>query len=289
MQRLQTCELPNDFRHVCFKDLQSYISIDSFIDILRGYSDVEINEIKKLLGIPSTVYVDKDINMYSTHPVENRAVFDALSKKVDKNRIATVAITGSYKDLSDVPVNLPNPEGLIIQDKNGEYQVYDGSEAMKITLPQSVKDLGDWKDFVVDYDRIEKMLPIRNILLNGVLLPINASGTVTIKTITWKELEEKLKNYITADDLNLYKGELEQLVVKKISVLRTELLKDIDALTKDTTAKFTDVNNSITLLQNSSNSADQDIQSLRNDLQDLSTQLKSAINDISIIKAKLGI
>lgn len=289
MQRLQTCELPNDFRHVCFKDLQSYISIDNFIDILRGYSDVEINEIKKLLGIPSTIYVDKDINMYSTHPVENRAVFDALSKKVDKNRIATVAITGSYKDLSNVPINLPNPEGLVIQDKNGEYQVYDGSKAMKITLPQSVKDLGDWKDFIVDYDRIEKMLPIRNILFNGVLLPVNASGIVTIKTITWKEIEEKLKNYITADDLNLYKGELEQLVVKKIATLRTEMLATIDKLSKETTTKLTDINNSITLLQNNDSSTNQDIQNLRNDMQDLSTQLASVVNDISIIKAKLGI
>lgn len=262
MQRVQTCELPDDFRHVCFKDLQAYINIDNFIDILKGYSEVELNEIKKALGLPSSIYIDKDMNMYSTNPVENRAVFEALSKKVDKDRVANIAITGQYRDLKGTPIALPNPEGLVIQDVSGEYQVYDGTQAMKVTLPQSIKDLKDWKDFVVDYDKISKLCPIKNIALNGVLAPIGDNGTVVLTTLTWDEVNKKLQNYVTVETLNEVQQQLNDL---------------------------SEVSDKVTILEQDNTQHKTDIQTIKNSITSLTNQITSLQADIQIIKTKLGI
>lgn len=291
MQRIQTCDLPNDYRHVCFKDLEAYINIDNFIDVLKGYSSIELNEIKKALGIPSTIFIDSDMNMYSKNPVENRAIFEALSKKVDKSRIADVAITGCYRDLKGTPINLPNPEGLVIQDSNGEYKVYDGSEAIKITLPQQIKDFPDWKEFVVDYKAIERMVPIKNITLNGVMLPINSGKVVAINTLTWEDVQKKLKQYVSVDDFNNYKAQVEQNLVTKINALRLEFQNKLKETTNDYQTQINSINNTITGLQNLTENNRQgledEIQAIKNSLQELKDSVKVLQNDVDVLKAKI--
>lgn len=291
MQRIQSCNLPNDYRHVCFKDLEAYINIDNFIDTLKGYSSIELNEIKKILGVPSTIYIDSDMNMYSKNPVENRAVFEALSQKVDKQKIADIAITGCYRDLKGTPIQLPNPEGLVIQDSDGNYKIYDGSEALKITLPQHIKDFPDWKEFIVDYTAIERMVPIKNITLNGVMLPINSGKVVAINTLTWEDVQKKLKQYVSVDDFNTYKAQVEQNIITKINALRLEFQNKLKETTNDYQAQINTINKSITGLQNLSENNRQgfenELQIIKNSLQELKDSIKIVQNDIEILKSKI--
>lgn len=273
MQRLQTCELPNDFRHVCFKDLQGYISVDNFLDALKGFSSIELNEIRKILGVPENIYVDKNINMCSTNPVENRAVFDALSNKVDKNKIADVAITGCYRDLKGTPIHLPNPEGLVIQDQNGEYKVYDGSEAIKVTIPQQIKDFSDWKEFVVDYQAIERMIPIKNIALNGVIVPVNSDKVVSLNTITWDEISKKLKNYITADQLEQVQGNILATLSSEIDRLHASIDSEITTVKNNTQSQINALNQSLTNTNQSVQDNAADILDVRNKIADLTNRI----------------
>lgn len=273
MQRLQTCELPNDFRHVCFKDLQGYISVDNFLDALKGFSSIELNEIRKILGVPENIYVDKNINMCSTNPVENRAVFDALSNKVDKNKIADVAITGCYRDLKGTPIHLPNPEGLVIQDQNGEYKVYDGSEAIKVTIPQQIKDFSDWKEFVVDYQAIERMIPIKNIALNGVIVPVNSDKVVSLNTITWDEISKKLKNYITADQLEQVQSNILATLSSEIDRLHASINSEITTVKNNTQSQINALNQSLTNTNQSVQDNAADIVDVRNKIADLTNRI----------------
>lgn len=273
MQRLQTCELPNDFRHVCFKDLQGYISVDNFLDALKGFSSIELNEIRRILGVPENIYVDKNINMCSTNPVENRAVFDALSNKVDKNKIADVAITGCYRDLKGTPIHLPNPEGLVIQDQNGEYKVYDGSEAIKVTIPQQIKDFSDWKEFVVDYQAIERMIPIKNIALNGVIVPVNSDKVVSLNTITWDEISKKLKNYITADQLEQVQSNILATLSSEIDRLHASINSEITTVKNNTQSQINALNQSLTNTNQSVQDNAADIVDVRNKIADLTNRI----------------
>jgi gas vesicle protein len=48
MQTLKTCSIPDEYRTVCFKDLEEYLKVD---DLLYGYSQLEQATIRKNLGI----------------------------------------------------------------------------------------------------------------------------------------------------------------------------------------------------------------------------------------------
>lgn len=146
MQRIQTCTLPDDFRHVCFKDLEQYINVDNFIDILKGFSSEELNQIRAVLGIPNQYHIDSKVNGLSRNPVENQAVCKALSKKADTDQLAYVAHSGSYNDLSNKPCALRNPNELLIFDVNGKAIHYDGSEPMGVKTATALIDLSDYKD-----------------------------------------------------------------------------------------------------------------------------------------------
>ena len=79
MQTIQTCGLSDDYKHVCFKDLEGYLNVDNFLDILKGFSELEINEIRRTLGINPKVNIDPQLNQYSNNPVANNAIFCALN------------------------------------------------------------------------------------------------------------------------------------------------------------------------------------------------------------------
>lgn len=312
MQTIQTCGLSDDYKHVCFKDLEGYLNVDNFLDILKGFSELEINEIRRTLGINPKVNIDPQLNQYSNNPVANNAIFCALAGKVDKNRIANIAITGKYKDLKDAPCSLPNPEGLVIQDSNGEYKIYDGTEAIKVTIPQSLRDFSDWRDFYVDYSKIENLIPLKSINLNGVALPINDDKSVSIKTLTWEEINKKLQNYISQDDWQVIKAQIEQDYTFKIkesevkicnkikqvnsdlqtqinglTSLLTDLKNRIDTFTTDITGRITTLESNIQALQNRveiieerypvNTDSDVDVSNLKNRVFNLETKSKSAV------------
>ena len=250
MQTIQTCGLSDDFKHVCFKDLEGYLNVDNFLDVLKGFSELEINEIRRTLGINPKVNIDPQLNQYSTNPVANSAIFCALQGKVDKNRIANIAITGQYKDLKGAPCSLPNPEGLVIQDSNGQYKIYDGTEAVKITIPQSLKDFSDWKEFYVDYSKIEDLVPLKSITLNGVALPVNDDKSVSITTLTWEEVNKKLQNYISQDDWCVIKAKIEQDYIFKIKESEVKLCNKIKQVNADLQTQINGINSMITDLRN---------------------------------------
>ena len=49
------------------------------------------------------VEIDDALNQYSSHAVQNSAVYEALSQKVDQSDLAAVATSGSYGDLLNTP------------------------------------------------------------------------------------------------------------------------------------------------------------------------------------------
>ena len=229
MQTLRTCSLSDDYKHVCFKDLEAYIPIDGFLDVLKGYSDLEIEKIRQELGIPSPIHVDQDLNMYSRNPVENRAIFEALASKADVDKLARVAITGYYKDLKGVPCELPNPQSLIIKNIDGTYINYDGSEPVTLKFPQSVKEFKDYGEYIVDYTKIESMIPVKQISINGILQePTTESKIVNINTVTDEQLNSTLKKYALSSEVITYINRLNvalDLANKEIQNLTLQLGK----------------------------------------------------------------
>ena len=54
--------------------------------------------------------VDTALSADSELPIANKAVYEALNKKLDKSSLATVAITGDYNDLQNLPTEFPPEE-----------------------------------------------------------------------------------------------------------------------------------------------------------------------------------
>ena len=250
-----------------------------------GSSDeeLEINDIRRTLGINPKVNIDPQLNQYSNNPVANNAIFCALAGKVDKNRIANIAITGKYKDLKDAPCSLPNPEGLVIQDSNGEYKIYDGTEAIKVTIPQSLRDFSDWKDFYVDYSKIEDLIPLKSINLNGVALPINDDKSVSIKTLTWEEINKKLQNYISQDDWRVIKAQIEQDYIFKIKESEVKICNKIKQVNSDLQTQINGLTSLLTDLKNKIDTFTTDITGRVNILE---SNIQALQNRIEIIESK---
>lgn len=201
MQTIKTCNLSDEYKHVCFKDLEDYIAIDKFVDVLNSYSDLELTKIRQALQVPNNIKVDDVLNPFSTNPVENNVIYDALTRKADINKLARVAMTGNYDDLNNTPCKLPNPDALVIKGY-GQPIIYDGNETVVLEIPTSVKDLRDWELVHIDYDKIKSLVPIKNIAVNNVIVPPNECGVVNLQVLTLKELNDALAN-IDFPDIDL--------------------------------------------------------------------------------------
>ena len=79
----------------------------------------------------SLVTVDDELSLSSTNPVQNRVIITELNKKVNESELATVATSGDYNDLE----NLPD-----LDDLGGDFQ-YDVMPVASV----------DWKDAVLQY------------------------------------------------------------------------------------------------------------------------------------------
>lgn len=144
MQTLKTCNLDDEYKHVCFKDLEDYLKKD---DLLAGYSQLEQEKIRQNLGIVNQeISVDKELNVFSENPVQNKAVFAEFTKKADIDKLPEVALSGRYGDLKDTPCYLPNPELLVVYNSvtalnTKETVTYDGSKSVVISMPTKVSQL----------------------------------------------------------------------------------------------------------------------------------------------------
>lgn len=212
MQTIKTCNLSDEYKHVCFKDLEDYIAIDKFVDVLNGYSDLELAKIRQALQVPNNIKVDDVLNPYSTNPVENDVIYNALTRKADINKLARVAMTGNYEDLNNTPCKLPNPDALVIKGY-GQPIIYDGNETVVLEIPTSVKDLKDWELVHIDYDKIKSLVPIKNIAVNNVIVPPNECGVVNLQVLTLKELNDALADLDFPDiDLEVVRNMINQAV-----------------------------------------------------------------------------
>lgn len=145
MTTLKSCSIDDQYKHVSFKDLEGYLAKN---DYLGGYCEAEKELVRQNLGI-ETYKTDSKLSEFSTNPVENRVVTEALKSKADIHRLPKVAVTGDYCDLHHKPHFLPNPQFLVIQDSNGTVG-YNGEEPLKIKLPTHTSELVNDAGFLTD-------------------------------------------------------------------------------------------------------------------------------------------
>lgn len=165
MDTIKTCNLDNDKKHVCFKDLKDFWRKDEYFD---GLNELEKERIRQNLNLPAERPVDADLSKISKNPVQNRIVTQALERKVDVNALSKVGITGQYKDLKEAPCELPNPEGILFNLGPDSQVYYDGTEGVVLNLKTKLSQFENDKNFATKKD-IEDAISIRGVKVNGVI------------------------------------------------------------------------------------------------------------------------
>ncbi len=94
-----------------------------------------------------------------------------------KSKLATVATSGSYNDLSNRPTSLKNPNALTFT--GGVTGSYDGSAAKSVAIPTTLPANGGNAD-TVDNKHASDLQDYNN-LTNKPIIPSVGNGTVTIK------------------------------------------------------------------------------------------------------------
>lgn len=140
---MNTCELNDAFKHVCFKDLENYVKKDSIAETLRKTPQQDILDIKHTLNIQN-IRVDSEIDQFSQNPVQNKAVYCALAEKPNITDLSKAAYSGDYRHIKNTPMSLPNPSALIIQYTDGT-DVYTGDTSNIILIPWSKYLYSDYK------------------------------------------------------------------------------------------------------------------------------------------------
>ena len=259
MQTLKTCSLTDDYKHVCFKDLDCYVRKD---DLLAGYSSLEQEKIRKNLGIINQdIQIDRELNIYSENPLQNKVVYNALNQKVNIDSLADVAITGEYRDIKHKPCELPNPEVLVVKSATKNY-VYDGKDPVAIELPTSIKDFPDYVDYVIDWQKVEDMVPIKTISVNGkIISPDNCKNVdITVPTKV-SELQNDSdfatnalvdsKIFKAQTDVNSLIESTKQEVLTTVNEQKALIYSDLSELSKKVETYANSVDNKYTELKDS--------------------------------------
>ena len=283
MQTLKTCSLTDDYKHVCFKDLDCYVRKD---DLLAGYSSLEQEKIRKNLGIINQdIQIDRELNIYSENPLQNKVVYNALNQKVNIDSLADVAITGEYRDIKHKPCELPNPEVLVVKSATKNY-VYDGKDPVAIELPTSIKDFPDYVDYVIDWQRVEDMVPIKTISVNGkIISPDNCKNVdITVPTKV-SELQNDSdfatnalvdsKIFKAQTDVNSLIESTKQEVLTTVNEQKALIYSDLSELSKKVETYANSVDNKYTELKDS-------ITAVSGDLTKTTDTLNQSIHDLEI-------
>lgn len=224
MQTLKTCGLTDEYKHVCFKDLEDYLKKD---DYLAGYSAVEKDLVKRNLSIIdwNNAVFDSKLNLASENAVQNKVLCAELIKKLDLDNTAKVAISGDFNDLYNRPISLPNGypfmvEGLI--DKKVQTVSYFGNELVKITLPTKLSDYPDYSNVIIDTDKVLELISVKGISVNGINQVPSSCGIVDILVPTKISQLTNDTNYITLEYLNS--------TLTKYKVVINELREEVTSL-----------------------------------------------------------
>lgn len=212
MQSVKCCDLDEQYKSVCFKDLEEY---QKKYDYMAGYSELEQEQIRKNLGIKDPGCVDPYLSPTSKNPVENNIIFAALLGKIDIDKVSKVTFTGNYEDLCNKPMFLPNPNPLTIKGKNhlgiDDQLIYDGSYPVMVNLPTKVSQLENDKGFVKLTD-VDNQIPIKTISVNHeIVLPdgtqnvnIDIPNLANMGVLIERYLHDNGKNWQTVGVTPLY-------------------------------------------------------------------------------------
>lgn len=201
-QSVKCCSLDEQYKSVCFKDLEDY---QKKYDYMEGYSELEQELIRKNLGIKDLRCIDPYLSPTSKNPVENNVVFAALQGKIDIEKVSKVSFTGNYEDLCNKPMFLPNPKALIIKGKNDngidDQWVYDGSYPSVVNLPTKMSQLENDKGFV-KFGEVDNFVPIKSISVNHEVIIPDYTKNVNIDIPSVANLGYMVNNYLQTQGKN---------------------------------------------------------------------------------------
>ena len=184
----------DDFKHVCWTDLKNYLNTSNILTFLKTCSESFMYELRKVLGIKDII-IDKNINDKSTNPVQNKVIACNLYNKADKSELSRLAFTGLYKDIKCTPAAIPNPYGLVIIDNNDNSQkYYDGSNAIKIVIPNVAIYTTKLNEVNLSISDILKQISNLQVGISKAAL----SSEVELEKIKITTIQNKLNNIIAA-------------------------------------------------------------------------------------------
>ena len=128
MTTIKTCTIPDEYKHVVFKDLENYIKFEDLYD--HKFTQDEKRALIANLGIDEVTQIEDSIKAYSKNPVSSEALYKELKNKADWKALEqTIQDVRKLKGWT--------PKGLLIQQGN-KVAYYDTRADVKIVLPTSL-------------------------------------------------------------------------------------------------------------------------------------------------------
>lgn len=178
-------------------------------------NDFTNEEKTKLAGLFNTI-VDGALSTTSENPVQNKVVQNALNLKANYSDLATVAMSGSYRDLTNLPT---------LSDFGGEVTVE----------KQSVAENGFLSTYVIKQDGSQVGVKIN--VPKDFLLKSATMGTVSVENtpVEGYNIGDKFLDFVvnTAED-----DEVEQHIYVNVKDLIDTYIADETSLTLDDNNQF---------------------------------------------------
>ena len=113
-------------------------------NIITSLNAIE-SRIDALENNSSTITIDESLNAFSRNPVANKAIFNELRNKVDRDSLHRVALSGNYEHLTNKPIL----ETSVV--KNSSKGITSGA------VWDAIQGLGDMNFTSISTDRIDEM------------------------------------------------------------------------------------------------------------------------------------